>query len=67
MRIFFSLEFAALNYSNPEKINTLISSEGFNNDWLTTDGTHRTVTYTNLDPGKYTFRVKASNGDGVRE
>ena len=61
----FSLEFAALNYSNPEKNQYAYKLEGFNNDWLTADGTHRTVTYTNLDPGKYTFRVKASNGDGV--
>jgi signal transduction histidine kinase/DNA-binding response OmpR family regulator len=61
----FSLEFAALNYSNPEKNQYAYKLEGFNNDWLTTDGTHRTVTYTNLDPGKYIFRVKASNGDGV--
>jgi signal transduction histidine kinase/ligand-binding sensor domain-containing protein/DNA-binding response OmpR family regulator len=61
----FSLEFAALNYSNPEKNQYAYKLEGFNNDWLTTDGTHRTVTYTNLDPGKYTFRIKASNGDGV--
>ncbi len=61
----FSLEFAALNYSNPEKNQYAYKLEGFNNDWLTADGTHRTVTYTNLDPGKYIFRVKASNGDGV--
>ncbi|OQP53679.1 hybrid sensor histidine kinase/response regulator [Niastella populi] len=61
----FSLEFAALNYSNPEKNQYAYKLEGFNNDWLTTDGTHRTVTYTNLDPGKYVFRVKAGNGDGV--
>jgi signal transduction histidine kinase/ligand-binding sensor domain-containing protein/DNA-binding response OmpR family regulator len=61
----FSLEFAALNYSNPEKNQYAYKLEGFNNDWLTADGSHRTVTYTNLDPGKYTFRVKASNGDGV--
>lgn len=61
----FSLEFAALNYSNPEKNQYAYKLEGFNNDWLTTDGSHRTVTYTNLDPGKYIFRVKASNGDGV--
>lgn len=61
----FSLEFAALNYSNPEKNQYAYKLEGFNNDWLKTDGSHRTVTYTNLDPGIYTFRVKASNGDGV--
>ncbi|WP_207514476.1 hybrid sensor histidine kinase/response regulator transcription factor [Longitalea luteola] len=61
----FSLEFAALNYSNPEKNRYAYKLEGFNKDWLTADATHRTVTYTNLDPGTYIFRVKASNGDGV--
>jgi signal transduction histidine kinase/ligand-binding sensor domain-containing protein/DNA-binding response OmpR family regulator len=61
----FSLEFAALNYSNPEKNQYAYKLEGFNNDWLTTDGAQRKVTYTNLDPGTYMFRVKASNGDGV--
>ncbi|WP_205509015.1 hybrid sensor histidine kinase/response regulator transcription factor [Longitalea arenae] len=61
----FSLEFAALNYSNPEKNQYAYKLEGFNDDWLMTDGAHRTITYTNLDPGKYIFRVKASNGDGI--
>jgi len=61
----FSLEFAALNYANSEKNQYAYKLEGFNNDWLTTDGTQRKVTYTNLDPGKYIFRVRASNGDGI--
>jgi signal transduction histidine kinase/DNA-binding response OmpR family regulator len=39
--------------------------EGFNSDWLYADGTQRRVTYTNLDPGHYVFRVKILNGDGV--
>ena len=38
--------------------------EGFDKDWIPAGNT-RTATYTNLDPGEYTFRVKASNNDGV--
>ncbi len=39
--------------------------EGFNNEWIQADGSSRKATYTNLYPGSYTFRVKASNNDGV--
>jgi signal transduction histidine kinase/DNA-binding response OmpR family regulator len=39
--------------------------KGFNNEWLTTDAQRRMATYTNLDPGDYIFKVKASNNDGV--
>jgi len=59
-----SIEFAALNFSNPEKIKYAYLLEGFNNDWLVTDGKMRKAIYTNLDPGTYTFRLKASNEDG---
>ena len=39
--------------------------EGFDDDWIHTHSDRRYVTYTNLDPGSYTFRVKASNNDGI--
>ena len=61
----FSIEFASLNYFHPEKSLYKYKLEGFNHDWVTTDGRSRKVTYTNLDPGEYTFRVLASNNDGV--
>jgi signal transduction histidine kinase/ligand-binding sensor domain-containing protein/DNA-binding response OmpR family regulator len=61
----FSISFAALNYFHPEKNRYAYMLEGFNNNWLTTDGAQRTATFTNLDPGDYTFKVKASNNDGV--
>ena len=32
---------------------------------MSTDATRRFATYTNLDPGTYTFQVKAANKDGV--
>jgi signal transduction histidine kinase len=53
-----------LNYSLQEKNQYAYKMEGFDQDWNMV-GTHRRATYTNLDPGVYIFRVKASNNDGV--
>lgn len=61
----FSISFAALNYFHPEKNQYAYMLEGFNNEWLTADGNLRKAAYTNLDPGDYVFRLKASNNDGV--
>jgi len=61
----FSIEFAALSFIHPEKNKYQYKLEGFNTDWLTTDGKSRRVTFTNLDPGDYVFRVRASNNDGL--
>jgi signal transduction histidine kinase/ligand-binding sensor domain-containing protein/DNA-binding response OmpR family regulator len=61
----FSIEFAALGFINPRKNKYAYRLKGFNNNWLYTDGSTRKVTYTNLDPGKYTFYVKASNDLGI--
>jgi len=60
----FSFDFAALNYISSSKNQYAYKMEGFDNDWNYV-GTKRTATYTNLDPGKYIFRVKGSNNDGV--
>ncbi len=60
----FSFEFAALDFTNPEKNQYKYIMEGFDEDWIDS-GKRRFVTYTNLDPGEYTFRVKGSNNDGV--
>ncbi len=60
----FSVEFAALNYTLPQKNQYAYKLEGFDNDWNYI-GTRRSATYTNLDQGEYTFRVKASNNDGI--
>ncbi|MEQ9482947.1 two-component regulator propeller domain-containing protein [Coleofasciculus sp. F4-SAH-05] len=61
---FFSFEFAALDYTNPKKNQYAYKLEGFDQDWIYS-GTRRYASYTNLDPGTYTFRVKGSNNDGV--
>ena len=59
-----SFEFAALNYIRSEKNQYAYTLEGFDKKWHYV-GTQRRATYTNLDPGKYIFRVKAANNDGI--
>ncbi|WP_301930355.1 two-component regulator propeller domain-containing protein [Ferruginibacter sp.] len=59
----FSFEFASLNYTVDEKKKYAYRLEGFDKDWNNT-GTHRTATYTNLNPGKYIFKVKGLNNQG---
>jgi len=59
-----TFEFAALIFNNPKKNEYAYKMEGFDEDWVYC-GTRRTATYTNLDPGEYTFRVKGSNNDGL--
>jgi ligand-binding sensor domain-containing protein/signal transduction histidine kinase len=61
---FFSFEFVALDYSAPAKSRYAYRMEGFDRDWVSS-GTRRFASYTHLDPGEYTFRVRGSNGDGV--
>lgn len=59
-----SLNFAALNYINSEKNTYEVMLEGLDKNWRTVRN-EPYVTYTNLSPGKYTFKVKAANNDGV--
>jgi len=61
----FSVEFAALHYAASRKNKYAYKLEGFNNDWLYTTSENRFATYTNLEPGDYSLKVKASNNDGV--
>lgn len=60
-----SFAFSALNFHQPEKNQYQYKLEGFNNQWLTTDSKSRVATYTNLAPGEYTLKVKASNNDNL--
>lgn len=61
----FSFEFAALHYSQPDKNLYAYRMDKFDKDWIFTSSRHRVATYTNLDPGTYTFRVIGANCDGV--
>ncbi|MCL5029407.1 MAG: ATP-binding protein, partial [Bacteroidetes bacterium] len=56
--------FAALSFTNPDNNQYAYKLEGFDKDWIDL-GKNNNVTFTNLDPGEYVLRVKASNNDGV--
>ncbi len=60
----FSIEFAALHYGIPEKNRYAYRMDGIDEDWIDI-GTRRMVAYNNLPAGKYVFRVKAANCDGL--
>jgi len=59
----FSFDFVALDYVNPKKNKFAYMLEGYDEDWNYV-GNKRTANYTNLDPGTYTFHIKASNNNG---
>jgi diguanylate cyclase (GGDEF)-like protein len=57
------LEFAALDFTAPERNLFSYRLEGFDPDWVPLSG-KRSVTYTNLNPGRYTFHLRGANSDG---
>jgi diguanylate cyclase (GGDEF)-like protein len=59
-----SFEFSALDFTAPKKNQYAYKLDGFDNEWNELGNLNR-ATYTNLDPGSYTLRVKGSNNDGV--
>ena len=58
-----SFEFSALHFSQPEKNEYSHILKGYDKEWNHDD--RRFASYTNLDPGKYVFKVRASNNDGI--
>jgi signal transduction histidine kinase len=60
----FQFEYAGLSFVAPQKVRYRYMLDGFDHDW-TDAGTRRVAYYTNIPPGRYTFRVKAANNDGV--
>ncbi|MES2317441.1 MAG: diguanylate cyclase [Pseudomonadota bacterium] len=61
----FAIEFAALHFTDPGLNRYAYQLLGFDRDWVMADAAHRVATYTNLNPGKYLFKVKASNNRGL--
>jgi ligand-binding sensor domain-containing protein/signal transduction histidine kinase len=61
---FFSFEFAALDFTNPQKNKYSYMLEGFDKEWIDS-GTRRYANYTNLSGGEYNFRVKGANNDAL--
>jgi diguanylate cyclase (GGDEF)-like protein len=54
---------SALDFTAPHENRYAYMLEGFDDDWVDA-GNERRITYTNLDGGKYTLRVRAANSDG---
>ncbi len=61
----FTIEFTNLNFIHPERRKYMYRMENFKDEWFTVDSRERKVTYTNLNPGKYLFRVRSTNNDGT--
>lgn len=61
---YFTFELIALDYTDPEKNKFMYILEGYDNEWSSPSNV-RYVTYTELPGGTYTFKVKATNSDGV--
>jgi ligand-binding sensor domain-containing protein/signal transduction histidine kinase len=62
--VHFEFDYAGLSFVAPQKVRYRYMLEGFDRSW-TDAGTRRTAYYTNIPPGRYTFRVQAANNDGV--
>jgi signal transduction histidine kinase/ligand-binding sensor domain-containing protein len=60
----FQFDYAGLSFTAPQKVRYRYMLEGFDHQW-TEAGARRSAYYTNIPPGNYTFRVQASNNDGV--
>ena len=60
----FEFEFQVIHYSNNQRCQYAYKLEGYDKNWIQVNGTPK-ATYTNIPPGKYTFKVKASNEDAI--
>jgi ligand-binding sensor domain-containing protein/signal transduction histidine kinase len=62
--VHFQFDYAGLSFTAPQKVRYRYMLEGFDRDW-TDAGARRSAYYTNIPPGRYTFRVQAANNDGL--
>lgn len=59
-----TFEYSGICYTNPEEVKYAYMLSGFDDQWNYVSH-KKTATYTNLDPGEYTFQVKACNSDNI--
>jgi signal transduction histidine kinase len=62
--VHFEFDYAGLSFTAPQKVRYRYMLDGFDHGW-TEAGARRSAYYTNIPPGKYTFRVQAANNDGL--
>ena len=60
----FSIEFTALDFSDPKRTRYQYRLTGYDKDWIETDADHRTASYTSLWPGQYQLEVRATDRHG---
>ena len=60
----FAFQYAGLSFVSPQKVRFRYKLDGFDRNWIDA-GAHRVAYYTNIPPGRHTFRVMACNNDGV--
>ncbi len=60
----FTIGFESNNFINQNKNQFSYKLDGFDKEWIS-NGSKREVTYTNIEPGKYIFKVKSCNNDGI--
>lgn len=60
----FSIDFAALSFTAPATLSYAYKMEGLDDDW-TVLKSNRKVYFTDLSPGTYTFKIKATNSSGI--
>jgi diguanylate cyclase (GGDEF)-like protein len=56
--------YAGLSFVDPDRVSFRYMLDGFDREWVDA-GSRRVAFYTNIPPGRYTFRVRAANNDGV--
>lgn len=61
----FTIKFAGLHYDNPSKHRYKYMLNGVDPTWVNPSDDLHSVSYTNLSPGDYTFKLRAANEDGV--
>jgi signal transduction histidine kinase len=61
----FSIEFSSLDFSSPKDSRYAYRLQGYDPEWIETDWEHRSATYSNLWPGRYTLQVRG--GHRMRE
>jgi len=62
---FFSFDLLGLSLSDPHNIKYQYKLSGFNDQWINTDAAIRTAVFTNVPHGKYEFKYRAANADGI--
>ncbi len=60
----FAIEFSALDFIRPDKNRYAYKLEGYSTHW-TYSGNRRKAYFTNMEPGRYILKVKASNGNNI--